>query len=152
MVTVNQPSYLRDSGDDFLTRLGERAQRLQPLRDELDAGVAVVLSSDSDVASYRPLDTIASALERRTLSGAAIGLDQALTLDEALLAHTRTAAYALQMDDRLGSLVPGAKADVVILDGDLRTSEPHEIRDMRTWLTVLDGRVVYAAKDAPSWG
>jgi len=152
MVTVNQPSYLRDSGDDFLTRLGERAQRLQPLRDELDAGVAVVLSSDSDVASYRPLDTIASALERRTLSGAAIGLDQAMTLDEALLAHTRTAAYALQIDDRLGSLVAGAKADVVILDGDLRTSEPREIRETPTWLTVLDGRVVYAAKDAPSWG
>ena len=54
VITVNQPSYLRDSGDDFLARLDERAHHLQPLRDELDAGVAVVLSSDSDVASYRP--------------------------------------------------------------------------------------------------
>lgn len=151
VITVNQPSYLRDSGDDFLVRLGDRAHHLQPLRDELDAGVAVVLSSDSDVASYRPLDTIASAIERRTLSGASIGEDQALTLDEALRAHTCTAAYALAMEDRLGSLVPGALADVVILDGDLRASTPQEIRGMGTWLTVIEGRVVHAAADAPSW-
>jgi predicted amidohydrolase YtcJ len=31
VITVNQPSYLHDSGDDFLARLGERAHRLQPL-------------------------------------------------------------------------------------------------------------------------
>ncbi len=47
VITVNQPSYLRDSGDDFLARLDERAHHLQPLKDELDAGVAVVLSSGS---------------------------------------------------------------------------------------------------------
>jgi predicted amidohydrolase YtcJ len=148
VITVNQPSYLRDSGDDFLVSLGDRAHRLQPLRDELAAGVAVVLSSDSDVASFRPLDTIASALDRRTLSGAPIGQEQALTLDEALTAHTRSAAYALGMEDRLGSLVPGAIADIVVLDCDLQSSDPDEIRQTQTWLTVMGGRVVYAADGA----
>lgn len=70
VITVDQPSYLYDSGDEFLKRLGDRAHRLQPLREELDAGVHVVLSSDAFVASYRPLDTIAAAVERRTREGA----------------------------------------------------------------------------------
>ncbi len=74
-----------------------------------------------------------------------------MTLDEALLAHTRTAAYALGIDDRLGSLVTGALADIVVLDGELRTRTPQEIRDTQTWLTVMEGRVVYASSDAPSW-
>ena len=84
-ITVNQTNYLFDSGDEFLLRLGERAHGLMPLRDELAAGIPVVLSSDSDVTSFRPLDTIRSATERRTRSGAPIGAAQALTLEEALL-------------------------------------------------------------------
>ena len=48
-ITVNQTNYLFDSGDEFLLRLGERAHGLIPLRDELAAGIPVVLSSDSDV-------------------------------------------------------------------------------------------------------
>jgi hypothetical protein len=143
-ITVNQPNYLRDSGDEFLARLGDRAHGLQPLRDELDAGITVVLSSDSDVTSYRPLDTIGAAIARRTLSGTAIGSDQALTLDEALRAHTIAAAYALRMEDRLGSIEPGKLADVVVVDGDLARAPADEIPALGIWLTLMDGRVRHA--------
>ncbi len=148
LVTVNQPRYLFDSGDEFLDRLGDRAQRLIPLRDELDAGVVVVLSSDSDVASYRPVDTISSALSRRSRSGAALGLGQALTLEEALFAHTIDAAYALFLEDRVGSLEPGKLADVVVLDADLPRAEPEEMSSIRVRMTFLGGTRVYDAEDA----
>lgn len=144
VITVNQPNYLHDSGDEFLTRLGERAHRLQPLRDELDAGITVVLSSDSDVTSYRPVDTIRSAMERRTRAGAAIGPSQALTLEEALRAHTISAAYALRMEDRIGSIEVGKLADIVVVDGDLRGSGPVQIAALDTWLTVVNGRIAFA--------
>ena len=147
VITVNQPRYLYDSGDEFLARLGDRAHRLQPLRDELDAGVRVVLSSDSDVASYRPLDQIAAALERRTRDGAAIGTDQALTLEEALYAYTIDAAFALQLEDRLGSLEPEKRADITVIDGDLETTPPNEISSLRISRTFLDGRPVYEMLD-----
>ena len=143
VITVNQPSYLVDSGDEFVVRLGPRANRLQPLRDELDAGVRMVLSSDSDVASYRPMDTISAAVRRRTASGSPIGADQALTIEEALLAHTIEAAVALGMEHRIGSIEPGKLADLTVLDGDLFTTADDALAELPTWMTVLDGVVVH---------
>ena len=148
VITVNQPRYLHDSGDEFLTRLGSRAHGLQPLRDELAAGVTVVLSSDSDVASYRPLDQIASAIARQTRSGAPIGSEQGLTLDEALLAYTIDAAFALRLEERIGSIEPGKLADVVVVDGDLQATPAADIRSLDAWKTFLAGRLVHET-DAP---
>ena len=68
-IAVNQPSYLHDYGDEYAESLGDAVHDLQPWRDELDAGVRVVISSDSDVSSYRPLTTIANAMLRRTRDG-----------------------------------------------------------------------------------
>jgi len=102
-----------------------------------------VLSSDSDVTSYRPLDQIATALERRTRDGAAIGADQALTLEEALYAYTIDAAFALQLEDRLGSLEPGKRADITVIDGDLETTPAADLPSTRIWKTFLDGREAY---------
>ena len=149
VITINQPRFLHDSGDEFLVRLGERAHRLQPLRDELDAGVRVVLSSDSDVASYRPLDVIASAIARRTRNGKSIGEDHALTLEEALFAYTIDAAFALRLEDRLGSLEPGKRADLVVIDGDLEATPTHEIASVGIWKTFLDGRIAHQADQWP---
>jgi predicted amidohydrolase YtcJ len=146
VITVNQPRYLHDSGDEFLAGLGDRAHGLQPLRDEIEAGVTVVLSSDSDVASYRPLEVIASAIARRTRSGAPIGTEQALTLEKAMLSYTIDAAFALPLEDRLGSLERGKRADLVVIDGDLAASPTEEIASLGIWKTFLDGRPAYEAE------
>jgi predicted amidohydrolase YtcJ len=144
LITVNQPNYLRDSGDEFLARLGTRAHGLQPLRTELDAGITVVLSSDSDVTSFRPLDTIQASIERRTRSGDEIGAAEALRLEQALTAHTLVAAYALRMEDRIGSIEPGKLADITVIDGDLTATPVDELSSLGIWLTMLGGRVEHA--------
>ncbi|WP_026115493.1 amidohydrolase [Nocardiopsis kunsanensis] len=145
VIPVNQPNFLYDSGGDFLRRLGRRAHRLQPMREELDLGLRPVLSSDSFVSSLRPMDTVANAVGRTTREGKEIGTDQAVTLHEALRAHTLDAAHALGVEDRLGSLHPGHLADLVVLDADVRTLGPERLRDVNAWLTVLDGKVVHRA-------
>jgi predicted amidohydrolase YtcJ len=118
VMAVNQPSYLFDYGDQYLDSLGEHAHELQPWRTEIDAGVRVVISSDSDVSSYRPLTTIANAMRRETRGGVVLGDRHRLTLDEALFAHTVDAAYAVGREDRIGSLEPGKAAEATIIDGE----------------------------------
>ena len=145
VIAVCQPSYLHDSGDEFLDAMPAIAHRLQPLRAELDLGIRVVLSSDSDVASYRPLDTIAAAVRRQTRTGRQIGPDQALTVQEAVLAHTIDAAFAIGAEHRLGSLEPGKLADLVILGGDLPGCPAEEISGLGVDLTVIAGRVAHEA-------
>jgi predicted amidohydrolase YtcJ len=105
--------------------------------------VQPVISSDSYVVSYRPLDTIAGAVLRRTRDGAPVGPDQALTIPEAIRAHTIDAARALRLEDRLGSLEPGKLADVAIVDGDLLQTSPEQIAGLSVWMTILDGRIAW---------
>ncbi len=143
VVAVVQPNYLHDQGDEFLVRLGDRAHRLLPLREQVDAGVRVALSSDADVTSFRPLETITNAVVRRTLSGQPIGAAQALTVEEAVRAHTIDAAYSIHAEDRLGSLEPGKYADLTVIDGDLFGVTPEEIRNLPIWMTVLAGEVAF---------
>ncbi len=120
VIAVNQPSYLADFGDEYAKSLGDLADDMQPWRDELEAGVRVVISSDSDVTTYRPLVTIANAMQRRTLSGRVLGERHRLSIDEALFAHTIDAAYAVGLEQRIGSLEPGKAADLTWLASDLR--------------------------------
>lgn len=146
VIPVNQPNFLHDSGGDFLRRLGDRAHRLQPMREELDLGLRPVLSSDSFVSSLRPLDTIATAVRRLTREGDQIGIEQAVTLHEALRMHTLDAAYALGMEDRIGSLSRGKLADVVVLDCDIESTPVERISEGAAWLTVLGGEIAYDSR------
>ena len=143
VIAVQQPSYLFDFGDEYLELLGDRAHDLQPWRSELDAGVRVVISSDSDVSSFRPLTTIANAMRRRTRSGAAIGEGHRLSLEEALFAHTIDAAFAVGLEDRIGSLEQGKAADLTILMEDLRALSPEAIDEVAVARTIVNGEVLY---------
>jgi predicted amidohydrolase YtcJ len=75
-------------------------------------------------------------------------MDQALTLDEAIRAHTISGAYALRMEDRIGSLEPGKLADVAVVDGDLERTPVEEIPSLGVWMTMVGGEVRHATEPA----
>ena len=112
----------------------------------IDAGVRFALSSDAPVASHRPMDTIASAVLRTTLSGDVIGGDQALSVDEAVRACTVDAAASYFADDRLGTLEVGKLADVVVLDAELFATPTAAIADVAVDMTVVGGAVAYRSE------
>ena len=145
VIPVHQPNFLVENGDEFLPRFGERAHLLKPYRDELERGLRPVISSDSFVSSFHPLHSIAAAMTRRTAKGQLIGPDQALTLDEALRAHTLDAAYAIRMEDKLGSIEPGKLGDLTIIDGDLRATAAEQIPSLSIWKTVIGGNVMWSS-------
>jgi predicted amidohydrolase YtcJ len=146
-IAVGQPSYLFDFGDEYLASLGEHAHELQPWRSELDAGVRVVISSDSDVSSYRPLTTIANAMRRETRSGVVLGGHHRLSLDEALFAHTADAAFAVGLEHRVGSLETRKAADLTILSADIREMAAGEIEDVPVARTIVAGEPVFERDD-----
>jgi predicted amidohydrolase YtcJ len=143
VIPVNQPGYLYDFGDSFLRTLGEKAHRLQPLRDELDRGIGVVLSSDAFVTTYHPMFHISAAVNRLTRGGQVIGPDQKLSVEEAIRGYTCNAARSFFAEDRIGSIETGKLGDLVVFEDDPFAIRPTELTDARIWMTVLGGNVAY---------
>jgi len=98
------------------------------------------------VAPLNPLLGIYAAVTRATLDGKhpeGWFAEERLTLEEALRAYTLGSAYAAFEEKEKGTLAPGKLADAVVLDKDLFTIPPEEIKDAHVVLTVLGGKVVY---------
>jgi predicted amidohydrolase YtcJ len=96
----------------------EKAERLDPAKDVLDAGVTLALHSDAPVTPLDPLFSAWCALSRTTSSGRVLGPDQRLTRFDALRAITTGPAQQIGAHHRGGVLEPGAWADVVALEDD----------------------------------
>ena len=86
-----------------------------PLRRLLDAGVVVGLGTDGPDSTFS-CDVFEEARLAAFLARATARDPQALTAGEALRLATTGGAEALGLDDQLGRLVPGAKADVIVVD------------------------------------
>lgn len=66
-----------------------------------------------------------------------------LAVETLIRGYTIDAAYQLQMEDEIGSLEVGKKADLVVLDRNLFDSDPYAISTIKVLLTMLDGKLVY---------
>ena len=81
---------------------------------------------------------IQNAVTRRSASGTVHGPEQALTLDEALQAHTINAAWQQKREREIGSIEVGKLADLVALNTDPYTVDPTRLQDTMavhgTWL------------------
>ena len=73
--------------------------------------------------------------------------NQVLTRAEALRGFTLDAAYAAFMEDEVGSIAPGKRADFVVFSQDLMTVPLEEILDTEVVATYIDGAPVYEAED-----
>jgi predicted amidohydrolase YtcJ len=72
--------------------------------------------------------------------------DEVITREEALIAHTRSNAHILFMEDKIGTLEPGKYADLVVLDRDYLEIPVDEVRDIQPVLTMVGGEIVYEAE------
>lgn len=144
-----QPYHAIDDGRWAEGVIGaERAQTTYPFDSLLKSGAPVAFGSDWSVAPVSPLAGIYAAVTRRTLDEANpegwIPAEK-VSVDEALAAYTRQAAYAAFDEDELGMIRPGMLADLALIDRDLTAIPPAEIRDARVLMTVVDGDIVFDA-------
>ena len=144
MLPITQPGQLREAGRNLLDNYGEeRATRIYPLREFLDNNIKAVISSDAFVQSYNPMSSIYGAVERTSDEGYDLGKSQRISMPEAIVCHTRNAAFSFFWEDKIGSLEEGKLADIVLFDCDLLEQKERNILDAKVNLTMLDGKVVY---------
>ncbi len=112
----------------------------------LDGGARLAFGSDFPVEAVDPRLGLYAAVSRQDLEGWPEGgwyPDERVTREAALRGFTLDAAYAAFMENEVGSLEPGKRADFVILDRDYMTVPAVEIPEIRILETWLDGARVH---------
>ena len=71
--------------------------------------------------------------------------EQALSVMDMLAVYTINGAKQMHMEHLIGSLEPGKKADLVILEKDITAIDPADISETKILQTIVDGRTVYTA-------
>lgn len=107
------------------------------------AGANLCFASDWPVSPVDPLLSIKAAMTREKLHTS--HPDQRQSLYQAMHGYTSGGAYAEFSEDRKGTLKKGSLADIVILDGNIETTDPGAIDEMKVTTTICDGVITYQA-------
>jgi predicted amidohydrolase YtcJ len=117
-------------------------------RTMLDQGVPLAFGSDFPVEEVGPLLGIYAAVTRQDAAGNPPGgwyPAQRMTLDEAIAAFTRGAAYAEFAEKFRGTIAPGYNADLTVFDRPLKPDR--SLLETRVQMTVVGGQIVYQSLD-----
>lgn len=118
----------------------ERAARMMPVGSAARAGHRVSLHADSPMYPPGPLSLVQTAVTRRMRNGQQLAPDEAISTEQALRAVTIDAAWQLRIDDEVGSLAPGKRADLTVLSEDPFAVAPDDLDGIEVLSTWLDGR------------
>jgi predicted amidohydrolase YtcJ len=108
-----------------------------------EAGARLVFGSDWPVVTQNPMKGLYAALNRQPWAEG--HPEQKQTLENALLAYTRDAAYAEFQEANKGQIKAGLLADLVLLPVDIFGVDPAAIGDISPVMTISGGQIVYEA-------
>lgn len=112
----------------------------------LRMGVHLSYGTDCPVEDCNPFPNIYIAVTRKDRQGRPAGgfyPGECVDVETAIDAYTKESAYAEFQEDVKGRLKPGYYADMVLLDRDIFTVDPMEIKDILPVMTIVGGKVVY---------
>lgn len=115
-----------------------------PARSILDNGGIISGASDWPVSTANVFRAIYQAETRKGAEGV-LDASQDMPREAMFYAYTRNSAHAMNLDS-IGSIAPGKRADLVLLDRDVLTVSPEEMRDTKVVWTMVAGKTVYHAK------
>jgi hypothetical protein len=150
VIPVLQPAFLYNFVGDYVPMLlGDIAMNGRlALRTILDEGVIPAASSDAGLGAEaeqsNPLFGIWCCLARQGYWGRVLEPEQAISFAEAVRLFTLEGARALGLEQEIGSLERGKRADFVVLDRDPR-SDPDELLRARVEALYLGGDEVLGA-------
>ncbi len=127
--------------------VGSLGRHTYAYREMIDAGVPIMFSSDAPVCDPSPLVGIHAAVTRQRRDGTPQGgwyPDQRISVEQSVRGYTTVPANFYGRSHELGSLTPGKKADIIVLNRNIFEIDPMEIIETQVDVTLFDGRVVYA--------
>ena len=151
-----QPAWFFKDADLLQVVLGEsRMETFHPYKSLVNAGVVVNGGSDHmvkvdpdlSINPYNPFTAMWSVVTRKTESGSVFNPEQGISREDALRMYTINNAYASFEEKQKGSIEAGKFADLVVLSADLLTCAKDSIRLIKPILTMVDGKIVYDAKE-----
>ncbi|CAB1212293.1 amidohydrolase [Serratia liquefaciens] len=135
-------------GEYFAERYGkEAAKQTPPVAKMLAAELPVGLGTDATrVASYNPWTALYWLVSGRTVGGMAMYDDSArLDRETALMLWTQGSAWFSTEQGKKGQIKVGQLADLAVLSQDYFSIPEEQIKGIESVMTVVDGKVVYAA-------
>lgn len=144
----HMPKYVFED-HPFHKILGEkRMAYAYPIGTILNAGGCLAFGTDSPVAPLNPTRGIYRAVNRLTNEGTPKGgwnPWEKISIFEAINAYTFGGVYAGKMDNLIGTLESGKKADITVLEKDIVENQNNlEIMlDVEALMTMVDGRIVH---------
>ncbi len=115
-----------------------------PARSILDNGAIISGASDWPVSTANVFRAIYQAETRKGPEGI-LDPSQDMPREAMFYAYTRNSARAMNLDS-IGSIAPGKRADLVLLDRDVLTISPEEMRNAKVLWTMVAGKTVYRGK------
>jgi predicted amidohydrolase YtcJ len=133
VIIVQNPSHLT-----FVSMLHNRlpdnlAKNSENLKSILNAEIPLALGSDGPLNPY--LNIMFAGMHP-------FRPEEALSREEAVIAYTRTSAYAEFADDK-GILAPGKLADLVVLSQDIFSIPLQQLPATHSVLTMINGKIVF---------
>jgi predicted amidohydrolase YtcJ len=140
--------FMYELGDAYRANRGAAAMAwMWPHRTLIDKGIPAPGHSDAYVCTPDPFAAMWAMVNRKTDSGGALDApgepSQAISVSEALRAYTMLGAYSGREEAIKGSLEVGKLADLAVLDRDILSIPPEEIRQVRVDMTFLGGALVF---------
>ena len=134
-------------GESYWKQYGAQTRQMPPIKKMLELGLPVGLGTDGTrVSSYGPWPSVYWAATGKTAGG--LQTWQAKDVPsrfQALQLMTRGSAWMSHEEKLKGTIKPGQYADLVILPRDYFTIDPEKIKNLESELTIVNGKVVYAA-------
>ncbi|MGQ7828467.1 amidohydrolase [Altererythrobacter sp. Z27] len=114
-----------------------------------EAGAPLAFGSDAPVEPADAFAGFAAAISRTDANGEPFGgwlPQESVTREAALAAFTSGGAYAGFAEGRFGRLLPGERADFILVDRDPFLSSPQDIRTTAIFETWANGERLYVAQ------
>jgi predicted amidohydrolase YtcJ len=113
-----------------------------PARSILQNGGLISGASDWPVSTANVFAAIYQAETRKGPEGV-LNASQSMPREAMFYAYTRNSARAMNLENIIGTIAPGKRADLIVIDRDVLTVSPEEMRDAKILWTMVAGKIVW---------